>query len=370
MKIIFILVIGFWIDILGMSLEKDDCRSALPNDTLVVPMKQDEYLGVLPRDIISLLNPLVLTVKIKETETFGKFLQKLQDLSKIKVFLCITQKLYEQLLELKIISYTQALDKIQMLSTETEFDPVFNNLDFTELLLPLLYRKARYENQLIVLDEIANTLKTQRIQEWLRIRPQQLKLIDAVEKRDIQRIKNLLDQGINVNTKDTLCQPVLVTAAYKDFADVMVILIAYGAHLNAQDYAYKNTALIWAACIGHNEAVKILIKAGADLNAQSENGETALMIAARNGRTEAAELLIKAGANLHSKDKDGYTAIRTAIGFINNDIVGLLLIHGAPLNDSKLPLPELVGNVFYAILSAGVLLTKRTSSWLSKSLRA
>jgi ankyrin repeat protein len=44
------------------------------------------------------------------------------------------------------------------------------------------------------------------------------------------------------------------------------------------------------------ETVKILIDAGADVNAKTQKGDTAMMLAAREGHTEIADMLKQAGA--------------------------------------------------------------------------
>ena len=57
------------------------------------------------------------------------------------------------------------------------------------------------------------------------------------------------------------------------------------------------TALIWAAMRGHTETSQLLIAAGDDVNASTNDGETVLTLAAGNGHTEMAKLLRDAGAN-------------------------------------------------------------------------
>ena len=48
---------------------------------------------------------------------------------------------------------------------------------------------------------------------------------------------------------------------------------------------------------GHTECLRLLLEAGADVNACRNNEEWALIEAAKNGHCGCAELLIKAGAN-------------------------------------------------------------------------
>ena len=83
---------------------------------------------------------------------------------------------------------------------------------------------------------------------------------------------------------------------------------------------------MYAAHNGHTRAVKVLIAAGADAKATSNSGyapcaefggrwprrtervgrETALMGAARNGHAHAIKLLIAAGADVDAKGSEGY----------------------------------------------------------------
>ena len=53
---------------------------------------------------------------------------------------------------------------------------------------------------------------------------------------------------------------------------------------------------MWASEHGYLDVAKLLIEGGADVNAQSNNGNTALMLASIREHTEVAKLLIEAGA--------------------------------------------------------------------------
>ena len=343
--IIFIISLVFCMSALGMNSE------------------QKTYLNLLPRDIIQLLNPLVITIKIEEAKTFDRLLEKLKDISQIKV-LYGAKKLLNDLLTLKVLSYSQALEEIQTLATENTF--AFNNLSFTELLLAELHGKSRSERTLwgcMPLEKIAAALKTKGSNQWLHIRPQQEKLIKAAEARDLQAIQSLVDQGVDTNTSTCIGQPILVMAAWDSYTDVVALLIAKGAYINTEDAYSKDTALKAAACVGNSELVKILINAGADLNVKDRDGYTALHLAARNKRIEAVELLIKAGADLNTESERGDTPMDEALGYTHNDVVGLLALHGARINKNYLPLDKFVGSTIYTTISVGVVLTKKAYSW-------
>jgi len=78
-------------------------------------------------------------------------------------------------------------------------------------------------------------------------------------------------------------------------------LIDTGAYVNARDGSIRNsirnyTALILASRYGHIEIVKLLIVAGADVNAKGGIGNTALQGASRYGHTEMVKLLRAVGA--------------------------------------------------------------------------
>ncbi|MCY4047608.1 MAG: ankyrin repeat domain-containing protein, partial [Candidatus Dadabacteria bacterium] len=60
---------------------------------------------------------------------------------------------------------------------------------------------------------------------------------------------------------------------------------------------------------GHTEAIRELLKAGANIEARDNLlGNTALIWAAREGQTEAIRELLKAGADKRARDDYGGTA--------------------------------------------------------------
>lgn len=121
----------------------------------------------------------------------------------------------------------------------------------------------------------------------------------------------------------------LIESAYEgDLAEVE-ILVAKGAAVNLQDKK-KRTPTIFAASNGHTSVVEFLFGQGANINARDSDGQTALMYAAKRSFNETAAFLLKSGAEVDVKSKKkGITALILAAGWGNEELVRMLLEHGA-----------------------------------------
>ena len=65
-------------------------------------------------------------------------------------------------------------------------------------------------------------------------------------------------------------ETILMTAARTGQPEVVKLLLDAGADLNAREHWFGETALMWAAAENHAEAVRVLVEAGADVNARSK----------------------------------------------------------------------------------------------------
>lgn len=95
--------------------------------------------------------------------------------------------------------------------------------------------------------------------------------------------------------------------------DVLLIEqhIAAGSDLDAKDPFGGSTPLITASVFGKTEVAMALIKSGADLNKQNNDGASALHVAAFFGRKEIVEALLVHGADKNILNSRGELAITT-----------------------------------------------------------
>ena len=111
------------------------------------------------------------------------------------------------------------------------------------------------------------------------------------------------------------------------------IMIAAGADVNAHD-KQGITPLMFGSAFSTPELVKLLIAKKADVNAKDEEGNTPLYWAVcHSDKVENVQLLIKAGADVNAVTAGGFTMLMSAL--TNNDNMGIircLIDKGADVN--------------------------------------
>ncbi len=133
-----------------------------------------------------------------------------------------------------------------------------------------------------------------------------------VSEGTVQDLKKAIRKGLNVDYKDfehgwTL----LMYAAQNGNIEKVRLLLEAGADVNALDY-YSYTALIRIVSKhyfdnNHLDTMKVLIDKNADINHQDRDGYTALNWAASRGFTDAVKLLVDKGADITIQSNDGKT---------------------------------------------------------------
>ena len=146
-------------------------------------------------------------------------------------------------------------------------------------------------------------------------------------------VELFLRAGADPNTsRGDSRESVTMIAARAGRVDVIQRLVAHEADVTVKDGVRDQTALMWAAAEGHPEAVRVLARAGADLEARSSTEMTALMFAIRAGDIPATGVLLDEGADLAAAGADGTTMLALAIINAHWEVGAYLVQRGADPN--------------------------------------
>ncbi|MBR4824306.1 MAG: ankyrin repeat domain-containing protein [Spirochaetaceae bacterium] len=140
--------------------------------------------------------------------------------------------------------------------------------------------------------------------------------------------KLFLQAGMDVNDVDSAGTPMLCNAARAEHKEIVQLLLDNGANVNAISKDRGYSPLMDAIWRENVEIAEIFIKAGADLNLISNDGQSPLILAVGNGNEKICELLAKNGADGKMKDHMGMTAYGYAKLFKKNKIQAILEKYG------------------------------------------
>jgi ankyrin repeat protein len=168
-------------------------------------------------------------------------------------------------------------------------------------------------------------------------------ILDAAASGDIRRLRTLLDRGANINGRDDRDfrwgMTPLMCAAEEGHLRAVRELLRRGAKVNLKDRRCFGegggyTALHYAISSEHVPTVDILIEAGADVNAVTQDGTgTPLMQAVSKKSTPIVDLLLKAGADPNVVEKVvGQTALRIAAQKGDDTLIRILIKNGAKVD--------------------------------------
>lgn len=123
------------------------------------------------------------------------------------------------------------------------------------------------------------------------------KLVAAAGDNDLAGIEQALAAGADINGRGSFWRfhaPALGYAAWSGAIEAMRDLIRRGADVNATSEDFGHTPLHWAIDNDKLQAVRVLVEAGADLKARNENRMTPLQFALKRKRAAIAALLTNA----------------------------------------------------------------------------
>ncbi len=163
-------------------------------------------------------------------------------------------------------------------------------------------------------------------------------LVEAAARGQWAKVLALLDGGAPIESRaDTArsrnATPVLA-ATQGNHVDVVRLLVARGANVNAQD-DQQDSAFLLASASGYTDIVQLTLAAGADLASTNRYGGTALIPACHYGHVETVRLLLTTRIAVDHINNLGWTALLEAVilgdgGLAHAEIVRLLI--GAKAN--------------------------------------
>jgi ankyrin repeat protein len=260
------------------------------------------------------------------------------------------------------ISRAEAMQKIKSHLQEAmqEPSPLAHRIASNILIAEGNYETAAAEaEKIIALDSndasgyatLANALsmsgKTEESKSLLtkaeRLDPFASRLQAAVLKGETDAVRQIIAEGISVDSRNYQGWTALHLAAFYDHTAIAKLLIEAGADIekttprsSTEFRDFGSTPLILTAVRGSAETARLLIAAGADVNARSLKGNYAkpfvLHYAAEFGHLDVAKLLINNGAVIDGRAATGETPLFKAILNSDLEMVELLIERGADVN--------------------------------------
>ena len=169
-----------------------------------------------------------------------------------------------------------------------------------------------------------------------------MSLAYAVDNREINRVSELLNNGINADDcyRGTFT-PLMMACTGDDRYDIARLLVKHGSNVNKEFLGYDDvsqkgyTSIFYAVQSSNLELVLLLIENGADINHQAEDGMTPLMRACETSNYKVVKLLIDKGADVNAIDREGKTVLYHACNpdyYAIYSIIKGLLAQGADAN--------------------------------------
>ena len=160
-------------------------------------------------------------------------------------------------------------------------------------------------------------------------------LHEAAEYGHINIVKLLLDKGVDPNIRNYPGQTPLMFAIDECYPEIVKLLIKYGANINAKEKNGRAPLGRWwlvgrssKSIESYRETLKVLMNSGLDVNAKcdEDNGVivTPLLVACNIGDIEMVKMLVLAGADVNAENPLAYAKDKGL-----KEIADFLIQHGA-----------------------------------------
>ncbi|KAJ8928940.1 hypothetical protein NQ314_018428 [Rhamnusium bicolor] len=164
-------------------------------------------------------------------------------------------------------------------------------------------------------------------------------LMSDIEKNEVEQLLN----GKISEDDGQECTPLIVASRNGHERVVRMLLTKFNPNLEEEGivkfdgYVIEGASALWcAACAGHLNICKTLVKAGADVNHPTKTNSTPLRAACFDGRLDIVKYLTYHNANIHIANKYNNTCLMIASYKGHLDVVSFLLENGANPNEKAL----------------------------------
>ncbi len=142
----------------------------------------------------------------------------------------------------------------------------------------------------------------------------------------LDMLLNKLSSTKNIHDKNSVLLPHVVSRFYDDpkVIDRVKILLDQGVNIDAQTHEGGTAVLLAGWKTDNLDLVRLLVEQGADINIPNENGDTPLMDAADLGKIVILKYLLENGADVNIKNDADHSALDIAIEKGHVDIIKLL----------------------------------------------
>ncbi|KAJ8002740.1 hypothetical protein DPEC_G00162080 [Dallia pectoralis] len=154
----------------------------------------------------------------------------------------------------------------------------------------------------------------------------------AIDVGDTQLVQQLLDNGLDVETRLGFEWTPLMCAVHMANYDIAKLLLDRGASAN---FSKDQHTVLMAACTALASedkmvrCVELLLSRNVDPNTFNRFHMTSLMLASRDGHSHVINMLVSHGAEVNTQDENGYTALAFAVQYGKDEAVLKLLQLGA-----------------------------------------
>lgn len=150
----------------------------------------------------------------------------------------------------------------------------------------------------------------------------------AVDRGHAEMVELLLAAKADPNTVNRYLQCPLSNAVAATHLEIAELLLKAGAKPELPGLSL--TPMMFAAFAGNADLIRLLVRYGADVNyAMTESGQSALTSAIIAGKPEIVRLLIELKANVNRSSPDGDTPLKMARNGDQDDVAEMLIAAGA-----------------------------------------